>query len=98
MPDFWQSCGYHLLQRSAEGRLLVTDEYLRAYYMRPELLPVPESCEAERALHAAMVNEPRRRVTEAEIAAIAEELGFTRAETNALRARFRDKLSVLQKS
>jgi len=66
MPDFWQSCGYHLLQRSAEGRLLVTDEYLRAYYMRPELVPVPESCEAERALH------PRRRVTEAEVAAIAD--------------------------
>lgn len=31
-----------------------------------------------------------------EIGIIAEELGFTRAETNALRASFRDKLSVLQ--
>jgi uncharacterized tellurite resistance protein B-like protein len=33
----------------------------------------------------------------AEIAAIAEELGFTRAEGNALRARYRDQLSELQK-
>jgi uncharacterized tellurite resistance protein B-like protein len=31
-----------------------------------------------------------------EIGAIAEELGFTRPEANALRAEFRDKLSVLQ--
>jgi uncharacterized tellurite resistance protein B-like protein len=31
-----------------------------------------------------------------EIGIVAEELGFTRAETNALRASFRDKLSVLQ--
>jgi len=33
----------------------------------------------------------------AEIAAIGEELGFTRAETNSLRGAYRDKLAVLQK-
>jgi uncharacterized tellurite resistance protein B-like protein len=32
-----------------------------------------------------------------EIANVADELGFTRAEANALRAAYRDKLSVLQK-
>ncbi len=36
-------------------------------------------------------------VESSEIAAIADELGFTRAETNAVRAAFKDKLSVLQK-
>ena len=72
MPDFWQSCGYHLLQKSAEGRLIVTDDYLRAYFMRPELLPPAEACEAERTLHAALVVEPRRGVSEAEIEAIAD--------------------------
>jgi uncharacterized tellurite resistance protein B-like protein len=36
-------------------------------------------------------------VESAEIAAIAEELGFTRAETNALRSAYRDKLSEFQK-
>ena len=72
MADFWQSCGYNLLRRNAEGRLIVTDDYLRAYYMRPELLPVAESCEAERALHAALVSEPRHSVSSAEIEALAD--------------------------
>ena len=72
MPDFWPSCGFRLLKRSAEGRLVVTDDYLRAYYMRPELAPVPESCGRERALHAALLDDPRRAVTQAEIAAIAD--------------------------
>jgi Family of unknown function (DUF6352) len=72
MPDFWQSCGYHLLKRQSDGRLVVTDDYLRLYYARPELAPVVESCAAERALHAALVRDPRRDVADAEIAAIAD--------------------------
>ena len=72
MPDFWQSCGYQLLRKGADARLVVTDEYLRLYYSRPELAPVPESCPAERALHAALLENPRREVTEREIAAIAD--------------------------
>jgi hypothetical protein len=35
--DFWEHCGYHLLDRASDGRLLVTDDYLRLYYARPEL-------------------------------------------------------------
>jgi hypothetical protein len=72
MADFWQSCGYNLLKRQGDGRLVVTDDYLRLYYARPELAPVAESCEAERALHAALVQDPRRDVADAEIAAIAD--------------------------
>lgn len=72
MSDFWQSCGYHLLRRNADGRLLVTDDYIRAYYLRPELVPVAESCDAERALHAALVAEPRCSVADAEISAVAD--------------------------
>jgi len=34
--DFWQHCGYQLLDRAPDGRLLVTDDYLRLYYTRPE--------------------------------------------------------------
>ena len=37
-------------RRDAAGRLRVTDDYLRAYYLRPEVHPVEESCDAERAL------------------------------------------------
>jgi len=72
MADFWQSCGYNLLERRGDGRLVVTDGYLRFYYMRPELAPVAESCTTERALHAALMQSPRREVAEAEIAAIAD--------------------------
>jgi hypothetical protein len=72
VADFWQSCGYNLLQRSVDGRLIVTDDYLRSYYLRPELVPPAESCAAERALHTALVAEPRRGVSEAEIEAIAD--------------------------
>ena len=39
MTDFWPNCGYHLLRKDADGRLQVTDDYLRLYYQRPELAP-----------------------------------------------------------
>ena len=72
MSDFWEHCGFRLLRRGGEGRLVVTDDYLRLYYSRPELAPMPESCDAERALHASLMKEPRRNVGAAEIAAIAD--------------------------
>jgi hypothetical protein len=72
MPDFWTHCGYHLLERQGDGRLAVTDDYLRFYYSRPELAPVSESCAAERVLHAALMEDPRRAVADAEIDAIAD--------------------------
>jgi len=63
--DFWQHSGYQLLERAADGHLLVTDDYLRLYYARPELAPVEESCSAERHLHAALLEAPRRVVSDA---------------------------------
>ena len=72
MADFWQSSGYHLLRKRADGRLVVTDDYLRFYYSRPELALVAESCAAERALHASLMQDPRRDVADAEIDAIAD--------------------------
>jgi len=70
--DFWPSCGYNLLKRQADGRLVVTDDYLRLYYSRPELEPVAESCGAERALHASLLERPRRAVADPEIDAVAD--------------------------
>jgi hypothetical protein len=52
--------------------LAVTDDYLRAYYLRPEVHPVEESDDAERALHASLMQEPRRRVAAQEIESIAD--------------------------
>ena len=70
--DFWLSCGHHLLDRDAGGGLVATDEFLKVYLARPELIPPPEACAAERALHASVLTEPRRVVSAQEIAAIAD--------------------------
>ena len=70
MADFWRSSGYNLLERGADGRLIVTDDYLRAYFTRPELAPVEESCGDECALHAALLQNPRLNVEERQIEAI----------------------------
>ena len=72
MPDFWLSCGHHLLDRDGGGGLLVTDEFLKAYLARPELAPPPDACIAERTLHAALLTNPRRPVAAAEIGKIAD--------------------------
>jgi hypothetical protein len=72
MHDFWITSGYHLLTRDADGNLEVGDELLRAYLMRPELEPVEESCEAERALHAELMESPRMAVDEARLRTLAD--------------------------
>ncbi len=72
MPDFWRASGYHLLEPSADGRLRVTNAFLRAYLMRPEIRPVAESCTAERRLHAALLDDPRRTVTASELDALTD--------------------------
>jgi hypothetical protein len=71
--EFWAGCGYQLLERTVERRLAVTDAYLRTYFERPELMPVAESCAAERRLHGKLLATPRAQVEEAEIGAVADE-------------------------
>jgi hypothetical protein len=89
MTDFWLSCGHHLLDRADGGGLVVTDEFLKAYVARPELVPPPEACAAERALHAALIANPRKPVSASEIAAIED----TDARENwQLLVAFRDRL------
>jgi Family of unknown function (DUF6352) len=70
--DFWLSCGHHLLDRDAAGSLLVTDEFLKAYLARPELVPPPGACAAEQALHKALLGNPRQSVAVSQVAAIAD--------------------------
>ncbi len=72
VPDFWLTSGFHLLKRTPEGTLTVTPEYIRAYLKRAELVPVEESCPAEVALHASLVEAPFREVENAGIAALAD--------------------------
>jgi hypothetical protein len=70
MRDFWLSCGHHLADRNADGGLLVTDELVKAYLARPELIPPPEACVSEHALHAMLLADPRRRIAREAIAAL----------------------------
>jgi hypothetical protein len=73
MNDFWIACGHHLLDRDASSGLVVTDEFLKAYFARPELMPPDDACEVERRLHRKMLSDPRQAVGADEIAAIADE-------------------------
>lgn len=72
MKDFWISCGHHLLDRNASGGLVVTDEFLKAYFARPELMPPEDACAVERSLHRELLVDPRRPVGTGELAAIAD--------------------------
>ena len=62
MQDFWRNSGFHLLERDGDGRLALTDDFLRAYLARPEIHPIEESGPNERALHQALLDNPRREV------------------------------------
>lgn len=77
------------MERDPAGRLRVTDDFLRAYYLRPEIHPVEESCDSERALHAALMDEPRRAVAATEIEALADE---DARHNYGMLLRFRDRL------
>ena len=72
MKDFWISCGHHLLDRNASGGLVVTDEFLKAYFARPELMPPEDACAIERRLHRELLADPRRPVGADEVAAIGD--------------------------
>lgn len=70
--DFWLSSGHHLLDRDAAGHLLVTDEFLKAYLARPELMPPDDACIVERALYQKLARSPRAAVSTREIGDIAD--------------------------
>ena len=89
MQDFWPSSGFSRLQRNARGWLAPSDDYLRLFLARPELALVAESCDAERALHAALVAAPSRPVAPAELAALQD---ADARDNYALFLRFRDGL------
>jgi hypothetical protein len=89
MPDYWPSCGYRHLTRGGDGRLTVSDAFLRGYLTRPELAPVPESCRAELALHDALLANPRVAVSSETLAGLAD---ADARENYAIWLRFRARL------
>lgn len=63
MREFWVASGHHLTRLNAAGRMQVTDALILAWLARPEILPPPEACAAERALHARLMATPRAAVS-----------------------------------
>jgi hypothetical protein len=72
MTDFWISCGHHLLDREQGGGLLLTDEFLKVYLARPELIPPPDACVVEQTLYSALLSDPRMTISLLDIAAITD--------------------------
>jgi Family of unknown function (DUF6352) len=91
LHDFWPACGYRLLTVGRDGRLTLTEDFLRSFLARPELAPVRESCAAELALHDALMAHPRRPVTAADVGAIAD---ADARDNYAIFLRFRDRLAA----
>ena len=89
MTNYWVNSGYSDLAISSDNQLLVTDDFLRTYFDRPELKLVPESCVAERALHQRLIENPRSDVVEDEIEAMAD---FDIRENYRIWLRYRSRL------
>jgi hypothetical protein len=89
LPDFWRNSGFHLLERDPAGRLRVTDDFLRAYFLRPELHPAEESGEGELALHASLMESPHRLLTEQDLSKVEDE---DARHNYRVMLRFRDRL------
>lgn len=70
--DFWRSAGLHLVDRTDDGWLAVTPDYLRAYLTRPEIHPVEESCDAEVTLHEALLADPHAPVAPERLTRLAD--------------------------
>ena len=89
MMEFWKSAGMHLVERDQNGWLKVTPDYLRAYFTRPEIHPVEESCKAEHALFEKIMADPFADINPEELAAIADK---DAADNYGVILRFRDHL------
>ena len=66
----WKSAGLHLVERDRNGWLKVTPDLLRAYFTRPEIHPVEESCAAEHRLFERLMADPFATVEAEELVAI----------------------------
>ena len=72
MTNFCPHSAYKTLSLGSDNQLQVTDDFLRTYLLRPELNLVPESCDAERALHQRLSENPRAVISDQEITSMAD--------------------------
>jgi len=85
----WKSSGLHLTKCYKNGWLEVTPDLLRAYYTRPEIHPVDESCRLEHSLFERLMENPSAEVSTDEVDRIADP---DAAENYRVLLRFRDHL------
>ena len=67
----------------------MTDDFLRAYYLRPEIHPVEDSSVGELALHASLMEHPRREIIEEHLQSIEDP---DARDNYRILMRFRDRL------
>lgn len=72
MNDFWLSSGHHLVDRNSDGRLVVSDELIKAWLARPEVVPPEDACLVERGLHQQLMRTPSAPVDAEEIGHMAD--------------------------
>ncbi len=70
--EFWKSAGTHLCEVDEDGWLTATPDLLRAYFTRPEVHPVEESCAAEHALFEDLMADPFVEISPERLDAIAD--------------------------
>lgn len=68
--DFWKSAGFHLVNVNEDGWLDVTPDLMRAYYTRPEIHPVDESCANEHRIFERLMTDPFAPIGNDELAEI----------------------------
>lgn len=68
--EFWKSAGYHLVSVNDDGWLNVTDNLMRAYYTRPEIHPIEESCADEHRIFEMLMADPFAEISDNDLATI----------------------------
>ena len=56
--DFWINSGWHLLKDRGSIGLIPNEDYMKAYFLRPELELVKESCQSEKELRSKLIENP----------------------------------------
>jgi len=87
MHNFWTACGHQHLRRDTRGWMSATPDYWRSWLQRPELALVSESCQAEKRLHKALLDNPLVQVAPAQLSAFKDD---DARENYQLFLRFRD--------
>ena len=69
---FWKSAGLQLVEKNEAGKLRATDDLFRAYYTRPEIHPIDESCPQEHRIFERLMEEPSAPISDALLEQIAD--------------------------